>query len=44
MKGRAAILEGHRARTAAIAFNAANRGVFIAMVLAAPFAACLPVD
>ncbi len=44
LKARAAVLDEHRARTAAIAVNTANRGVILAMMLEAPYAVCVPVD
>ena len=44
LKARSAILDEHNARTAAIAVNAANKGVILAMVLDPPYAACVPLD
>ena len=44
LKARAAVLDEHRARTAAIAVNMANRGTILAMMLDAPTAVCVPLD
>ena len=44
LKGRAAVLNEHNARTNAIAVNSSNKGVILAMVLEPPYAVCVPLD